>query len=171
GSEFVVRLPLVQGAVAVADEDPAPIPRPLRASEPALRILVVDDNRDAAVVLADALGALGHVTQAAFDGPGALRVATDFRPDLALLDIGLPVMDGYELARRLRALPGLEGVTLVAVTGYGQRSDRERSRDAGFAEHLVKPVDIRRIEPMLTEIGLSRGAPPPGTPEQLAPGK
>jgi CheY-like chemotaxis protein len=104
-------------------------------------VLVVDDNRDAAELLAEALEMEGYQTRVAFDGPSALRVAAEFRPELAFLDIGLPVMDGYDLARRLRALE--QGpLVLVAVTGYGQPSDRARSVEAGFDEHLVKPITI-----------------------------
>jgi CheY-like chemotaxis protein len=88
---------------------------------------------------------MGHTTQVAYDGPSALQIAGDFRPELALLDIGLPVMDGYELGRRLSKTPGCENVKLVALTGYGQSTDRERSREAGFEEHLVKPIDLERI--------------------------
>ena len=80
---------------------------------------------------------------------GALRVAAEFRPRLALLDIGLPVMDGFELARRMRELPGLEGVALVALTGYGQPADRERSRIAGFDLHLTKPVEVPELEAVI----------------------
>ena len=100
-------------------------------------------------MLAEALTGKGHDTRVAHDGPAALRVAAEFTPDVALLDIGLPVMDGYELAAHLRELPGLAGVRLVALTGYGQESDRQRTRDAGFHDHLVKPVDIDAIEATL----------------------
>jgi CheY-like chemotaxis protein len=120
-----------------------------------LRILVVDDNADAARLLADSLSVLGHGTRVAHDGPVALRIAEEYRPDAALVDIGLPVMDGYELARRLRALPGLERVCLIAVTGYGQSEDRARSREAGFDAHLVKPVQHERLGRLLGELSCS----------------
>ena len=94
--------------------------------------------------------AAGYDTRVAHDGPTALRVAAEFTPDIALLDIGLPVMDGYELASHLREIPGLAGLRLVAVTGYGQESDRQRTREAGFHHHLVKPVDIDAIEATLS---------------------
>ena len=110
------------------------------------RVLVVDDNEDAAEVLAEALNHVGHVACVALDGPTALEVAAEMKPDIALLDIGLPGMDGFELARRLRAVPGLERMRLVAVTGYGQRSDVEASRAAGFDEHLVKPLDLNGVQ-------------------------
>jgi CheY-like chemotaxis protein len=88
----------------------------------------------------------------AHDGPAALALPDDFIPDLALLDIGLPVMDGYELARRLRERPALKNLLLVAVTGYGQESDRKLSREAGFDAHLVKPVDPHRLEAIVKQL-------------------
>jgi CheY-like chemotaxis protein len=96
-------------------------------------------------MLAEFLKGLGHVTATAHDGPSALRVAAAFRPDVALLDIGLPVMDGFELARQFRATPALGRVRLVAITGYGQEHDRRQSADAGFDAHLVKPVDVEQV--------------------------
>ena len=112
----------------------------------ARKILVVDDNEDAAEMLSEALRIKGHETRVAHDAPSALRLAEGFTPDIAFLDIGLPVMDGYELAGRLRELPGLRGIRLVAVTGYGQESDRRRSQAAGFHHHLVKPVDFEAVD-------------------------
>jgi signal transduction histidine kinase/CheY-like chemotaxis protein len=109
------------------------------------RILVVDDNEDAADLLGESLTLHGHEIRLVADGPSALAVAKDFRPEIALLDIGLPGMDGYELGMRLRDLPGLADVRLIAVTGYGQESDRRRSAEAGFDCHLVKPVDVERL--------------------------
>jgi CheY-like chemotaxis protein len=108
-------------------------------------VLVVDDNRDAADTLAQALSAFGHEVRVAYDGPSALAVFSEFRPGLAFLDIGLPVMDGYELARRLRDDDLGRALTLVAVTGYGQEVDRERSTRAGFDRHLVKPVPVDEV--------------------------
>src|SRR5690606_24427652 len=116
------------------------------------RVLVVDDNRDAAETLAEALSYFGYETRVALDGPGALAAAPGFEPHAALLDIGLPLMDGYELADRLRALPGMDDLRLVAVTGYGQPSDRKRSLEAGFDEHMVKPVDPRALEALLARL-------------------
>jgi CheY-like chemotaxis protein len=107
--------------------------------------LVVDDNQDGAEMLAEALLTKGYDTRLAHDAPTALRIAAQFLPDIAFLDIGLPVMDGYELALRLRELPGLDAVRLIAVTGYGQSEDRRRTRDAGFRHHLVKPVSLEAI--------------------------
>ena len=110
------------------------------------RVLVVDDNQDAAEILSEALLMMGYDTRCAHDGAAALAVATTFLPEVALLDIGLPIMDGYELALRLRALPGLHGMRLVALTGYGQDRDRARSVEAGFDEHLLKPIDLARVQ-------------------------
>jgi CheY-like chemotaxis protein len=107
--------------------------------------LIVDDNHDASAMLSDLLGALGHVIQTAHDGPSALALLDAFRPEIALLDLGLPVMDGYELARAMRASPATAGTRLYAVSGYGQERDRARTKDAGFDAHFVKPVDLDAI--------------------------
>ena len=150
GSEFIIRLPLEGRADAGADALPAlPAAAAAAPGAGAVRILVVDDNEDGAEMLADALIGKGYDTRVAHDAPAALRVAAEFSPDVAFLDLGLPVMDGYELAAHLRELPGLAGLRLIAVTGYGQESDRRRTRDAGFHGHLVKPVDIDAIEATL----------------------
>ncbi len=109
------------------------------------RVLVVDDNSDAAEMLAEYLDAVGYEVRVAHDGPSAIEVAAEFRPATALLDIGLPVMDGYELAEKLVQRCNLSDLKLIAVTGYGQEKDRERSRRAGFDEHMVKPVDIGEL--------------------------
>jgi CheY-like chemotaxis protein len=143
GSVFSFRLPLAlesQGAAedTAVDADP-------RSSGGPRRVLVVDDNRDAADTLAQALTAFGHDVRVAYDGPSALGIFADFRPVLAFLDIGLPVMDGYELASRLRENDPTRALTLVALTGYGQQADRERSESAGFDRHLVKPVPVDEI--------------------------
>jgi PAS domain S-box-containing protein len=148
GSEFVVRLPKADGARGSLDLRPA-LPacvEPADAPTGGFRILVVDDNEDAADVLAELLSARGYWTQVAHDAPTALRIAEEFTPDIAFLDIGLPVMDGYELAARLREIEALSGMRLIAVTGYGQESDRQKTRAAGFHHHLVKPVDIDALE-------------------------
>ncbi len=144
GSEFVVELPLLE-KTAFRSIRPTPRDIPAIVIRP-LRVLVVDDNLDAAEMLAEWLGTIGHGVRVAADGPTALEVAADFQPDVALLDIGLPVMDGYEVARRLRTLPGCAQTRLIALTGYGQESDHDRSRRAGFEDHLVKPVDLDMIE-------------------------
>ena len=150
GSEFVVRLPRSNGPAgleATGDRNSVSI----SAGRPtdALKILVVDDSTDAAEMLAAALTSKGYQTQVAFDGPAALRIASAFHPAVVFLDIGLPVMDGYELAARLRELPGLNGVRLFALTGYGQESDRQRTRNAGFDHHFTKPVDLDAIDAVL----------------------
>jgi PAS domain S-box-containing protein len=138
GSVFRIEIPAA-GPEAGRSAEARPLT--VRAApEKSLRVLVVDDNADAADLLAEALGASGHVTSVAQDGPTALHIADTFRPDIALLDIGLPVMDGYELAGKLRSQLG--AVRLIAVTGYGQTPDRERARAAGFDVHLIKPVDL-----------------------------
>jgi signal transduction histidine kinase/CheY-like chemotaxis protein len=150
GSEFVIRLPALDVVVASEPGSEAAPPREIRRTSG--RVLVVDDNRDAAEGLGELLTDLGYVTRVSYDGPSALAAARDFAPHVALVDIGLPTMDGYEVARRLRAVPGLGELRLVAVTGYGQPSDRERSQAAGFDEHLVKPVDHDVIEPVLARL-------------------
>jgi CheY-like chemotaxis protein len=116
---------------------------------------VVDDNRDAAVSLAMLLRLDGYEVRTVYDGPGALEVAEEFLPSIILLDIGLPGMDGYEVARRLRQHPSLAGAFLVAVTGYSQEEDRRRSREAGFDHYLVKPVDPQVLTLLLASRGIS----------------
>ena len=115
----------------------------------ALRILVVDDSTDGAEMLAAALATKGYETRVAFDGPEALRIAAEFHPAIIFVDIGLPAMDGYELATCLRALPELSDVRLFALTGYGQESDRQRTREAGFDHHFTKPIALDAIEAVL----------------------
>ncbi|HLU67951.1 MAG TPA: ATP-binding protein [Kofleriaceae bacterium] len=152
GSTFTVRLPLAGEDAALAAEVAPPSRRATTERGEIRRVLVVDDNRDAAETLAEALSYFGYETRVALDGPGALAAAPGFEPHAALLDIGLPLMDGYELADRLRALPGMDDLRLVAVTGYGQPSDRKRSLEAGFDEHMVKPVDPRALEALLARL-------------------
>ncbi len=137
GSHFEVRLPLLQDAAL-----PAPAAEPsLARRERQSSILVVDDNQDAADLLAEVLRDQGHDVQVAHDGHQALQRLTSFRPEVAILDIGLPVMDGYELAVALRDRLGPD-LRLLAVTGYGQERDRARSREVGFEKHFVKPVAL-----------------------------
>ena len=154
GSEFVVRLPKANTTLSPegrpADEPAAD--RVIAPAADAVRILVVDDSVDGAEMLAAALSAKGYETRVAYDAPAALQIAADFRPAVAFLDIGLPVMDGYELAARLRGLPELNGLRLIALTGYGQESDRQKTRDAGFQHHFVKPVDLKAIEAVLGDV-------------------
>ena len=143
GSEFVVRLPKVDVAGANGSRsDRDATAKAVDPSASAVRILVVDDNEDGAEMLAEVLRAEGYRTEVAHDAPAALVIAARFNPDIAFLDIGLPVMDGYELAARLRALPNLGSIRLIAVTGYGQESDRQKTKAAGFDHHLTKPVDF-----------------------------
>jgi PAS domain S-box-containing protein len=144
GAVFTVRLPRSELADSLTAPESAP---PLQAAQriDARRVLIVDDNNEAAELLADVLSSVGHMTRVAHDGPAALAILTEFAPDVALLDIGLPVMDGYELARRMRATPLGASARIYALTGYGQESDRRRSREAGFDAHLVKPVDLNTV--------------------------
>lgn len=132
-----------QGAGPRAGGAPAPSPR---------RVLVVDDNRDAAESLADLVSVLGHASEVAFDGPSALERARAMRPEVVLCDIGLPGMDGYDVARALRAEYG-PGLRLVAVSGYAQPEDVRRAAEAGFDAHLAKPPDPLDIERLLASAG------------------
>jgi PAS domain S-box-containing protein len=147
GSEFIVRLrtlaPQPKRDMEDGGRGPSEVPPRPR------RVLVVDDNEDAAESLALLLRARGHEIRTAHDGPSALSVAEDFRPEVVFLDIGLPRMDGYEVARRLRVQPGREGLLLVALTGYGQDEDRRRAEEAGFDAHLVKPADLEALQRLL----------------------
>jgi two-component system CheB/CheR fusion protein len=152
GSEFVVHLPLsARAATFLRDTDKlahgAQTPLPRR------RVLVVDDNLSNASSLDVLLRALGQEVHTAFDGLTALEMVRQLQPDMVLLDIGLPVMDGYEVARLCRAEPALEHVTLVAMTGYGKEEDRRRSRQAGFSAHLVKPVSVEDLRSLLNQAG------------------
>jgi signal transduction histidine kinase/ActR/RegA family two-component response regulator len=137
GSEFVVRLPISTDCSA---EKESPSGATQTAASPPRRVLVVDDNVDAAESTALLLQFLGHRVEVAYDGPSALSRVRDFQPEIVLLDIGLPGMNGYEVAKRLRANPENEGLVLAAVTGYGQEEDVRRSREAGFDYHLTKPL-------------------------------
>jgi PAS domain S-box-containing protein len=159
GSEFVVRLPRASVGPVVEERprDSAILESVVSRPDDSLRILVVDDNVDSAEMLAAALAAKGYDARVAHDAPGAMRIAGDFQPAVAFLDIGLPVMDGYELAVRLRERPELNGMKLVALTGYGQQSDRQKSREAGFDHHLVKPVDFTAVESVLAEYDCGDG--------------
>lgn len=150
GSEFTVQLPAVDLQVSrtVLDADLSNGLRPFIAPRNS-RVLVVDDNEDGAEMIAEAIRGWGYTVEIAYDGPTALRIVTDFKPTVALLDIGLPVMDGYELALQLKEKAGLRNTYLVALTGYGQNSDKERSKHAGFHAHLVKPIDIVVLRNMI----------------------
>lgn len=144
GSEFIVRLPISQ-AMATVSRGIAP-PRLAAAQR---RVLVVDDNVDAALTISTLLKAWGHDTQTVFNGPAALEAARTFRPEIVLLDIGLPGMSGYEVAQQLRSEATSPDVVIAALTGYGQESDRRRSLEAGFDFHIVKPPDPTILETLM----------------------
>ncbi|HEX2457848.1 MAG TPA: ATP-binding protein [Vicinamibacterales bacterium] len=152
GSEFVVTLPLLEGipSATTRDADAASSALPGRSR----RVLIVDDNDDGAHMLADALAALGHTTRVVNDPLQALAEAERIRPDVAVLDLGLPVMDGYELARRFKDHAQLRDVSLVAVTGYGQDRDRRQTEAAGFDAHLTKPVDIQELGTLVNSLSV-----------------
>jgi CheY-like chemotaxis protein len=152
GSEFSVRLPLPRGGGA-AEETPVRLRSTPSVSR---RILIVDDNRDAAASISMLLSLLGHDTRTAHDGQAALELAEAFRPEVILLDIGLPKLNGYDACRRLREQPWGRGMFIIAVTGWGKEDDRRRSREAGFDHHLVKPVDFGDLEGLLAELPASR---------------
>jgi signal transduction histidine kinase/CheY-like chemotaxis protein len=147
GSTFTVRLPVVLGAAPRADRDAEP---PVAVSS--LRLLVVDDNADAAASLAMLLRLMGNDVRTAHDGLEAVALAEEFRPDVALLDIGLPRLNGYEAAREIRRRPWGGTMVLIAATGWGQEADRQRSKEAGFDHHLVKPVDPAALTRLLASL-------------------
>ena len=148
GSEFIVKLPLhVPATTSKAPHTPTS----RRPSYRPLRCLVVEDNIDAANMLKVALGLEGHEVRLAFDGPDAIQAAALFQPEAIVLDLGLPRMNGYDAARAIRQLPGLANVLIIAATGYGQEADRQKSRDAGIDEHLVKPIELEALLRALSE--------------------
>ncbi len=161
GTTVRIELPLLAGAAAEASPAPSPT-LSLRAAAGRLRVLVVDDNRDAATLLAQSLQQSGFETRTVHDGPSALAFAADWKPAAVLLDIGLPAMDGYEVARRLRAAHAPSPPLLVAVTGYGQASDRAQAAAAGFSHHLVKPVEMRAVLEILAALPDPSGSGEPG---------
>ncbi len=146
GSVFTVTLP---AAARAAVAPLAAVPPPVVRTAGAVRVLVVDDNVDAAQTLHEFLGHIGHDSAVAHDAVAALELARSFQPQVAVLDIGLPVMDGYELARRLRAQHRGAPLRLIALTGYGQEDDRSRAQEAGFDHHLVKPIALDALMPLL----------------------
>jgi signal transduction histidine kinase/ActR/RegA family two-component response regulator len=154
GAECVVALPRA-GEVS----PPAEVPAPAHASVAVTgcRVLLVDDNEDAAEMLAQSLAALGHHVEMAFDAPEALDLARRYVPDVALLDLGLPVIDGYELATRLRGQDGWQSVRFAALTGYGQQLDRVLTANAGFDVHLVKPIDLQELDRTIRRLPASNG--------------
>ena len=157
GSEFTVRLPL-------AIEAPTTLPPQPTISETTAvtprRILVVDDNQDSATSLALLLKLTGNETHTAFDGLEAVETAANFRPDVVLLDIGLPKLNGYETARKIREKPWGKNIVLVALTGWGQHEDRQRSKDAGFDDHFIKPVSHAALMKLLAESASDRESRP-----------
>jgi CheY-like chemotaxis protein len=152
GSAFVIRLP------AVLESTQCPQPQaegPVHMSPPLLRILIVDDNRDAADSLAMLLRTTGNDIRTAYDGLEAVQVASEFRPEVVLLDIGLPKIDGHEVAQRIRQETWGRQMCLIAVTGWSDETDRARSRAAGFDHHLVKPLDTGHLAQLLGSVGRS----------------
>jgi len=154
GSEMVVRLPVLPRISMPKNEPEAPAKVPNRS----LRLLVVDDSDDTAEMMSELLSLDGHDVWTAHSGPAALEAAAAHQPDAIVLDIGLPGLDGYQVAQRLRQDPAMKGVTLIAASGYGQESDRRRAREAGFDYHLVKPVDPRQLQEILAGVR-GRGGP------------
>jgi PAS domain S-box-containing protein len=156
GSEFVVRLPLAESAAAVARAEAA-----VDAARPivACRVLVADDLRDSADSLGLLIELMGHSVEIAYDGEAALRAAERFRPDIVLLDLGMPKLDGFEVSRRIRAAPWSESVRLVAQSGWGQDEDRRRSAEAGFDHHLVKPIDPEALEALMKALAVAAARP------------
>jgi PAS domain S-box-containing protein len=146
GSEFVVRLPTIPAPTAAGEPAPGAATAP-----PRRRILVVDDNVDAAQSLAMLLEMSGNETRLVHDGGAVAEVTEAYRPEVVLLDIGLPTLDGFEVCRRLRARPDAASLTIIAMTGWGQDEDRRKSREAGFDGHLVKPVDFEQLERVMAE--------------------
>ena len=156
GSEFVVRLPALTGTARPPAPEPAgPEPAPTTG----LRILVVDDNRDMATSLAMVLELTGNETHIANDGLEAVDKAADVRPDVILLDIGLPKLNGYEVARKIRTQPWGKAVVMVAITGWGQEEDRQKAADAGFDAHLVKPMEHHSLTRLLAELPTRKRGP------------
>jgi CheY-like chemotaxis protein len=150
GSEFLVRLPIARDGDAPAAPQPAALPAPSLLAGP--RVLVVDDNRDAADSLGILLKYLGADVHTVYDGPSTLDALRFFKPSVILLDLGMPGMDGLEVARRIRQTPEFKDVMLIALTGWGQERDREQSREAGFNHHLVKPVDLDALQSLLASL-------------------
>lgn len=152
GSTFEIRLPMGKAAAKTETPDKSP------AVPTSRRILVVDDNVGAAWLLSKLLTKVGdHDVEMAHDGPSALAQIKELHPDIVLLDIGLPGMDGYEVGRAVREMPGFADVLLIALTGYGQEEDRRRSKIAGFDEHLTKPPSVAQMRTVLAHPKLKKG--------------
>jgi CheY-like chemotaxis protein len=150
GSQFTVRLPLCRPSFAHAESASQGIPS-AASNGRQRRILIVDDNVDAATSLAMLLTMRGHDVIVAHDGLEAIEKTQRFAPEIVMMDLGMPKLDGIEAARRLRALPGGSAFRLVALTGWGQETDRERTRQAGFDAHLVKPADPETLAAVLSD--------------------
>jgi CheY-like chemotaxis protein len=150
GTEFIVRLPV---AAVQPDRTKQPSVSQKPTSLPQRRVLVVDDNEDSAASMGMLLNFLGTDVQVAHDGPTALAIIESYRPDVVLLDIGMPGMDGFEVARQVRQRVDFNNIMLIALTGWGQTEDRNRTRAAGFDHHLVKPADITALQSLLTVKG------------------
>jgi CheY-like chemotaxis protein len=148
GAEFIVRLPLAASPATDEVQSPSRETGPLQ-----FRILVVDDNYDSADSMSMMLRSLGAEVHVAHSGQGALRELESFRPHIALLDIGMPGMDGYELARRIREQSAFRDLVLIALTGWSQEEDRRRSFAAGFDHHLIKPMDIDTLQELMVSVG------------------
>jgi CheY-like chemotaxis protein len=149
GSEFVLQLPLTNRAAEASEGSAA---TKWRAGPAGTRVLVVDDNIDSAVTLATLLEILGYQTATAHDGGEAVRQAESFAPHVAVLDLGLPVMSGYDAARRIRSSAWGQDMLLVALSGWGQAVDRRKSAEAGFDHHFVKPVDLDALTQVLATV-------------------
>jgi CheY-like chemotaxis protein len=149
GSSFTVRLPAL---ITIPEPGSATSPREVGAAGGGRRILVVDDNRDAAFTLAKMLSLLGHDVGTARDGIHAIEQAEKLRPEVILMDVGMPVLNGYEATRRIRQQAWGRSMIIVALTGWGQEGDRVQARDAGCDGHLVKPVSLPDLQKMLTKL-------------------
>jgi CheY-like chemotaxis protein/anti-sigma regulatory factor (Ser/Thr protein kinase) len=152
GSTFTVRLP------AVETTDSTPLPHESKEAD-SRRVLIIDDNRDSADTATAILRLLGNEVECGYSGTAALQLAPHFRPNLVLLDIAMPEMDGYETLKRLRAVPGLEKIFAIAMTGYGTQEDKRRTLEAGFNAHLTKPVELDALVQLLNEARERAGVP------------
>jgi CheY-like chemotaxis protein len=156
GSEFTVRLPMPDDDAAETATAAHAQTAPERTNGSSRRILVVDDNKDSADSLGRLLKIMGNEIRLAHDGPSALEAAAAFRPDVVLMDIGLPGMSGYDVARRMRQMSEVKDAVLVAQTGWGQDEDKRRSNEAGFNHHLVKPIDGAALRALLENLGKAK---------------
>jgi CheY-like chemotaxis protein len=152
GSEFTVQLP-----VAKQNTDRVAEPRPAARQAPQRRVLVVDDNHDSGDSLCLLLKTKGHEVRTARDGLEAIAAADDFKPEIILMDVGMPNLNGYDATRRIRETDSGRDIFIVALTGWGQAEDVERSREAGCSAHLIKPVDFAALDRLLAEWESSRG--------------